>query len=344
VGDVGAATLEPVAAAWSESAARATPADRGALVADALALAQRRRLMLAGFLDQTARTEVVATRRGFFGAHHQTTCRMSTTARTSDGSGSGWASAGGVSPADVDVRAATEVACDKAERSRHPRQLDPGVYSVVLEPAAVAEVLGFLAGALEQREADEGRSPFTRAGGGTRVGERLFGSLTVSSDPRAPALPSAPFDREGMVRAPITLIRNGTLERLRVSRYWGKKTAHAADADFDNVLALGGTTPQAELVAGLDRGLLVTRFWYTNLLDPQRLILTGLTRDGVFLVEKGKVVAPVNNFRFNQSVPELFAACDAYGPAVPIYQGWFAAHAPALRCARFHMASRSDAV
>jgi predicted Zn-dependent protease len=342
----GAAKLAPIEAAWSEKTALQSPAERAQLVADAIAQAKKRGVVLAGFLSQTARTEAVATRRGFFGVHHGTTLTLSTTARTSDGSGtgSGWASTGGVQPAQLDVAAATERACETALQSRKPQPLDPGVYPVVLEAAAVAELLDYLGWSLEQRSADEGRSFASKPGGGTRVGEKLLGALTLRCDPRSTVLPSAPFDHEGMVREAPAFIDGGVLKRLRVSRYWAKKTGVRPDAWYGEKIASGGTASRADLIGGLDRGLVVTRFWYTNLLDPKTLTVTGLTRDGVFLVEKGKIVRPVNNFRFNQSILDLFAQTDAYGPAVRIDSDEVSNVAPPLRCARFHMASRSDAV
>jgi predicted Zn-dependent protease len=341
VPDVGATELQPVPAAWSDAAASAGPEARADLVATGLAEVKKRKLIGAGFVQQECGTEVVATRRGFFAVHHGSYGSLSTTVRTPDGSGSGWASANGVKPENLDMATAAAVACDKAERSHKPQPLDPGEYPVVLEAAAVRELLLFLGNELQARAADEGRSCFAKAGGATRVGERLLGALHLSSDPRSSLLPGAPFDGEGVARQPVTWVADGTLKRLAYSRYWAKKTGHAADARPHALIARGPkTTSAADLIAGLDRGLLVTRFWYIRMLEPQTLRVTGLTRDGVFLVEKGKIVRPVNNFRFNQSIVDMFANTEAYGAPIAVD----GAVAPALRCRRFHMASRSDAV
>jgi predicted Zn-dependent protease len=222
--------------------------------------------------------------------------------------------------------------------------LEPGNYPVVLEPAAVAGLLQFLS--LDARTADEGRSAFSKAGGGAKIGDKLFGSLTLSSDPWAPLLPTAPFDSEGLARPPVKWVENGVLKKLRVSRYWGKKTGRPADAAYAKLVPSSSRIePFESLVAGLERGLLVTRLWYIRMLEPQTVTVTGLTRDGVFLVDKGKISHPVNNFRFNQSVLQMFADADAYGPLVrvPGEQG-DPAVAPALRCKSFHFSSTSDAV
>ena len=338
----GAATMKPVMVAWSDAAVTAD--DRAALVADAIAEAKKHGLVGAGFLEHDRWSEVTATRSGFFGIHHQTGCDATTTARTPNGDGSGWGCAGAVSWKDVDLAGAARVACDKALRSRGAKPLQPGTYPVVLEPAAVAPLLSMMS--LDARAADEGRSPFSKPGGGSRIGEKLFGALTLRSDPWSPVVPTAPFDRQGLVRPPVTWIDAGTLRKLYNSRYWAKKMKRPADADFDLFVPAPANPESVDaLVAGLERGLLVTRVWYIRMVEPQTMTVTGLTRDGVFLVEKGKIVGPVNNFRFNQSVVQMFADADGYGALVRAPgEGGEALAVPALRCKVFHLSSQSDAV
>ncbi|HXU69754.1 MAG TPA: metallopeptidase TldD-related protein [Polyangia bacterium] len=338
----GAATMKPVTAAWSDMPVG--PDDRAALVADAIAVAKKEGLLGYGFVRNFRVTEVAATRRGFFGIHHGTGCDSTTTARTPSGDGSGWGCAGAVAFKDVDLAGAARIACDKAQRSRKPQPLDPGVYPVVLEPAAVGGLLSM--SMLEARTADEGRSPFSKPGGGSRVGEKLFGSLTLKSDPWSLVVPSAPFDNEGMPRPPVTWVEAGLLRKLRNSRYWAKKMKRAADARYDTSLPTGPKSESLEaLIAGLERGLVVTRLWYIRTVEPQTATVTGLTRDGVFLVENGKIVHPVNNFRFNQSIIGMFADAEAYSAPVRVTdEGGDPLAAPAVRCKAFRMSSRSDAV
>jgi predicted Zn-dependent protease len=199
---------------------------------------------------------------------------------------------------------------------------------------------------LDARTADEGRSAFSKPGGGSRIGEKLFGALTLRSDPWSTVVPSAPFDNEGLPRPPATWVDGGMLKKLRNSRYWAKKMNRAADARYAGYLPTG---PRADgidaLIAGLERGLLVTRLWYIRMVEPQTVTVTGLTRDGVFLVENGKISGPVNNFRFNQSVVQMFADAEAYTAPVraPGESGEPLA-APAIRCKAFRMSSKSDAV
>jgi predicted Zn-dependent protease len=338
----GPATMKPVMAAWAD--APMTADDRAALVADAIAEAKKRQLIGYGFLQHERRTEVTATRAGFFGIHHQTGCDVTTTARTPSGDGSGWAGAGAVAWKDVDLAGAARIACEKALRSRGAKPLEPGVYPVVLEPAAVAGLLAMMP--LEQRQADEGRSAFSKPGGGSRVGEKLLGTLTLRADPWNALVPSAQFDNEGMPRPPITWVDAGTLKKLHTSRYWAKKTGRPADARYRTVVPSGPRVDAMDaLVAGLERGLVITRFWYIRPVEPQTATVTGLTRDGVFLVEKGKVVGPVNNFRFNQSVTQMFADAEAWGaPTRVTGESGDPIVAPAIRCKAFRMSSKSDAV
>ncbi|HWE28787.1 MAG TPA: metallopeptidase TldD-related protein [Polyangia bacterium] len=338
----GVATMKPVPAAWSD--APVTADDRAALAADAIAEAKKHQLIGYGFVQHERATAVTATRRGFFGIHHETGCDATTTARTPNGDGSGWACAGAVAFKDVDLAGAARIACEKALRSRAAKPLEPGVYPVVLEPAAVAGLLAMIS--FEQRQADEGRSVFSKSGGGSRVGDKMLGALTLRSDPWNALMPSEPFDNEGMPRPPITWVDGGTLKKLHTSRYWAKKTARPADARYRTMVPSG---PRADtmdaLVAGLERGLLVTRLWYIRSVEPQTATVTGLTRDGVFLVDKGKVVGPVNNFRFNQSVTQMFADTEAWGAPVRVSgEGGYPLVAPAIRCKAFRMSSKSDAV
>jgi predicted Zn-dependent protease len=244
----------------------------------------------------------------------------------------------------VDFAAIARTACAKAAASKSPTALEPGRYTVVLEPAATIKLLEAVAGRLDQRSADEGRSAFAKTGGGTRVGEKLFSDLvTIVSRPGGATAPAVPFDEEGLPLAPRTWVEKGVLQELGVSRYWAKKQGRQPTGHYGGFELLPGATSRDELIRGVQRGVLVTRLWYTNLIDPRTLALTGLTRDGTFLIEDGQVTRPVQNFRFNQSVIDALQKCDglsketgsAGGPDVRV---------PTLRTHDFLLASKSDAV
>jgi len=214
---------------------------------------------------------------------------------------------------------------------------------VVLEPAAVAELTGFLLWALNARSADEGRSFFAKPGGGNRIGETIFGpSVTLRSDPTDVALEAMPFDGEGLPSPAVSWIDKGKLTGLVYSRYWAHKQGKVATGRPQGWQLLGGTTPRADLLKGVKRGVLITRFWYTRWVDPQSVLITGLTRDGVFLIENGEIVAPVNNFRFNESPVTMLKNVEAMSAAEVSPDGGM--RAPALRTSEFNLASISEAV
>lgn len=289
-------------------------ATRAELVGRALRRAEADKVRVAGFLEHEHVTEVAGTRAGLFVHHTRTEVSLSATCRTEDGTGSarsGYVShaLGGLLP-----EALVSEAAGRASKAQLPIRREPGRYPVILAPQAVADLLELFVDALDARRADEGRSAFSRAGGGTRVGERMFpASVRLWSDPADKANPAEPFDREGRPHPRVTWVDGGELRALHTSRYWA---AHQGAEDLPAPSSLhmaGGTDDLDALVAGLDRGILISRFWYTRMLDPQRLLVTGLTRDGTFFVEKGKVVEPVRNFRWNDSPLAVLAKVVALG-------------------------------
>ena len=323
--------------------ARLMASDRASAVKRALDAAADR-LDVAGYVEHAAGTTLIATSRGARGSHRATSLKMSTTARTREGRGSGWAGAASRRAAEVVPAAIVDRAVDKAVRAKSPRPLEPGRYTVVLEPAAVAELLSFFDSALGAREADEGRS-FFGAAGGNKVGQKLFSEhVTLKSDPADPKFPGAPFDPEGVSLKSTTWVDRGKLSALRYTRYWAQKNGKEPTGAHGGLTLAPGRHSAAELIAGVKKGLLVTRFWYSRWLDPQSLLVTGLTRDGLFLIENGEVTAPVNNFRYNESVAHFLQNVDAVGSEVAQPPASRGISAPAVRAHDFHMASVSDAV
>jgi predicted Zn-dependent protease len=312
----------------------------------AIAAAEDAGLVAAGYYEHDTQVLGLATSAGLRAYHLQTVARFTTTCRTADGTGSGWAGALSHRAGEVDPVALARVAADKARGSARPRKLPPGRYTVVLEPAAVAELLLFLSFSLAARPADEGRSYFSRPGGGNRIGEKLFGeAVTLRTDPFAADTPAAPFDHDGLPQRATSWIDRGTLTGLIYSRYWAQKQGKPPTAFPTTLHLLPGKTPSDELVKGVKRGLLVTRFWYSRMVDPQTLLVTGLTRDGVFLIEDGQITAPVNNFRFNESPVTMLRNTDALADrSVRVPLGGGRLRVPALRTHEFNMASVSEAV
>jgi predicted Zn-dependent protease len=191
------------------------------------------------------------------------------------------------------------------------------------------------------RTADEGRSFLARPGGGNRIGERVFAeSVTFRTDPFDPRIPASPWGFGGLPARKVTWVERGVVKELAVDRYWARKTGREPVSGPSNLILEGGSGSLDDLIAGADRALLVTRFWYIRMVNPQDIVLTGLTRDGVWLVEKGKIVHPVNNFRFNDSPVNLLKNVEAM--SAPVASGSRAL--PAIRARDFLFTSRSHAV
>ncbi len=319
-----------------------SPADRAAIATRAIAAGDREKVQIAGFFYRDAHERVIRSSTGLVGAHRESEAQYTVTARTTDATGSGWAGRETHLAGDLDDALLSRTAIDKALRSASPRALPPGKYTVILEPQAVSEMLAFLVSSMDRRSADEGRSYFTG-----KVGEKLFADfVNLRSDPTDPETPSAPYDGEGMPLRPQQWIDAGRAKELHVSRFWGqKKDAKPTGRHHVYRLSGGQAASVDELVRGTKRGLLVTRFWYNRMLEPQTVMLTGLTRDGLFLIEDGKITAPLSNFRYNESPVTVLKNVDAMTRAtVRTPNGSGSWYVPALRTHEFTMASPSAAV
>ena len=316
--------------------------------------AKANRLSIAGFIEANAGATAVATNAGLFAYHASTDVSMSTTARTPDGTGSGYAVAGSRDWADVNAAALGRRAADKALASRNPQAIEPGMYTVVLEPQAVADVLPLLFGSFNARSTDEGRSAFSKPGG-SKLGEKIADArVTIYSDPTDAQLLTQPFDGEGLPVRRIPWIENGVLKNLSYSRFWADKKGvqptggggGGGGGGFGGgppggLKMVGGTKSVDELVAGTQRGILVTRFWYIRFLDQRTVMVTGLTRDGTFLIENGKITRPLKNFRWNESPLFMLNKIEEIGRAERIEAGRVL---PSLRVKDWNFTSLSDAV
>lgn len=331
------------ASAFDPALAHMGPGDRAAVAAHGIAEADKAKVAASGFWHRGAFETAIASTSGLRAAHAETWAAYTVTARTRDGKGSGWAGAEDHRANGIDDTAVARRAIEKSLRSAAAQPLPPGKYTVILEPAAVAEMLGFLVEEMDQRSADEGRSFF--AG---KVGQKVFADgVSLTSDPTGEGTPAMPFDGDGVPLAARKWIDAGKVESLYVSRFWAAKHKIAATGSASVYrLAPGNGGSVDDLVKATKRGLLVTRFWYTRMLEPQSIMLTGLTRDGVFLVEDGKITRAVSNFRYNESPVNVLKNVEAIGDKtyrVPAY-GSATWHVPALRTREFTMASTSAAV
>jgi predicted Zn-dependent protease len=342
--------------AFAGTTAGLDAARRGDAVRVVTGSADRAGLVAAGFVHCVAGAGAVANSAGLFGYHAATRAVHTLTVRTPDGKGSGWAGTAHNDWARATPAAAlAERAVRKAQGSRQPGALEPGKYTVVLEPTAAGNLLSLLAFSLNARAADEGRSFFSKRGGGTKIGERVVDErVTIVSDPQDPDLLTAPYTGEGLPVGRTAWIENGVLRHLAYDRFWADKqgvppTPFAGGFRLTAAAGAGAATLD-ELIAGVDRGLLVTRFWYIRAVDQRTLVYTGITRDGVFLIERGTVTRAVQNFRFNESPVAMLNNLVAIGRPERISAsesgdvGGAAAVVPPLVVRDFNFTSVSEAV
>ncbi len=318
--------------------------------------------ILYGFARHEMTTVHLGTSTGVRRRWVQPTGTLEVNAKSEDLSRSSWAGLSTADFTDVDVLAMAESLTQRLAWARRRVDLPPGRYDTVLPPTAVADFMVYLGWSAAARPAHEGRSAFTAAGG-TRIGEKLTDRrLTLFADPTQAGLECAPFVQtphssdevtvfdNGAPAGRIELVRDGTIAQLIQTRASAAEYGAPFTPVVDNLILAGGDESRttADLVAGVDRGLLVTSQWYLREVDPMTLLLTGLTRDGVFLIEKGEITAAVNNFRFNVSPLDVLRHAVDVGRTERClsreWSDWFTRSAmPSIRMEGFHMSSVSKA-
>lgn len=324
-----------------------TPKLRSDLVEQSIKVAKDAGAEAAGFLEDNTGFSAMMNSKGLFAYNTATNTNFSVTVRTKDGTGSGYATRGYNDITKLDTKKATQVATEKAVKSVKARAIEPGKYTVILEPAAVAVLLENIFFRLDARQADEGRSFLSKAGGGTRQGEKLVDErVNIYSDPQHPDLPTSTWSGDGRPQEKISWIEKGVIKNLSYERYWAEKKGVKAVPGPDAAIMEGGTKSLEELIAGTKKGVLVTRLWYIRDVDPQSLLLTGLTRDGTFYIENGKIQYPIKNFRFNESPIIMLNNLEEMGKvertvSVESNQNYLL---PPLKVRDFTFSSLSDAV
>ena len=327
--------------AWFDATAGIEPEFRAAAAAASIGPSKQKKLVAAGYLEDSAGFSALMTSKGLSAYHRSTSVDFSVTVRTEDGTGSGYVTRDYNDVADLDTAAASAVAIDKAVLSREPKAVEPGKYTVILEPAASVGLLRSMMFNLAARRADEGRSFLSKGKGETKLGEKLVDErVTIYSDPTHPEVPVSPWAGDGRPRKKITWIDKGVIKNMFYSRYWAKKKGVEAVTGPRNGIMLGGDESLDALVKGTRRGILVTRTWYIRTVDPRTLLYTGLTRDGTFFIEDGKVAFPVKNMRFNESPVIMLNNLEALGKPVRVGNSLI----PPMRVRDFTFTSLSDAV
>jgi predicted Zn-dependent protease len=344
---LGPQQYDAVAAAFP-STAELTPEDRARAALTALDVTRKSGdLAAAGFIITGEDAQAIGNNAGLFAYHRSTNANYTVTVRTADGTGSGWAGADHPDWSRLEPSAVSARAIEKARLSRNPQAIEPGRYTVILEPQAVGDLVQLLAFYADARIADEGRSPFAKQGGGNKLGEKIVDSrVTVTADPRDAELLSQPFDGEGFRLGRQALIENGVLRQLTYSRFWAKKQGTTPTGSPTSIRMAGGTDSIDDMIRSTERGVLVTRLWYLREVDPRTVLYTGLTRDGTFLIEKGKIAKSIRNLRFNESPLFMLNNLEALGRPVRLAgtEAGGAVVMPPIKVRDFNFTSLSEAV
>jgi PmbA protein len=306
---------------YFENTAHATPADRARVVARVASMAEKNKQTAAGIFSTGVMQSAIANTRGLFASHRQTRAEFSITILESDSSG--WAKGNSPDLAQIDPLAMARSASEKSAASRKPTEVAPGRWTVILEPSAALDLVGFLFYDFAGTAMADQRSCFAR-----RMGKRVLGAnITLHDDACHPLQTGVPFDGEGMPRQKILLVDKGVPSNLVYARATAKKmkakpTGHGFSLPNDmgeapvNLVFNGGKSSLDEMVGSTERGILVTRLWYIREVDPYEKVLTGMTRDGTFLMRDGKIAGGVRNFRFNQSLLEMLSNVELMGTPV----------------------------
>jgi PmbA protein len=301
--------------------AAATPLDRAHAVAEAIQIVERAGQTAAGIFSTSQSVEAIFNSQGCAAWHEETMANFSITAMAEDSSG--WAKESAVAHADFSPVALARRASEKARFSAKPREIPAGRYTVILEPAAVLDLVGQMVGDFSATAIEDQRSFLN-----DRLGTKLFGdNIHITDDVAHPLQAGVPFDGEGVPRRRLKLVDGGVPREVAYSRASAQRaavspTGHGFPLPNEigeapgNIVIAGGNATVEEMIASIPHGVLVTRFWYIREVEPFAKMMTGMTRDGTFLIEGGKVVCGLRNFRFNQSLIELLNNVEALSQSV----------------------------
>jgi len=315
-----------------EATARITPQTKAESILHIVEKAKSKNAKVAGIFYNGRKRLSCLNTRGFFVDHNYTDADFSVTVFVGDSSG--FAEKTGEDVKKIDVEQVFNVALNKAEMGRNPVKIKPGDYPILLEPIAFGSLMWYLKFLMEKRSADEGWSFFSK-----KEGKKIASSnITIFSDPTYPGNLGIPFDmgNEGLPLKKQLWIKDGVLRKLWTNRYWAKKKRVKATGMPSNLIVNGGKMTTEDIIKKVDYGLLITRLWYIRFVNRKDLVLTGMTRDGLFLIENGKISKAVKNMRFNDSPFTILSKVKYLGKPEMV-EGRFLV--PAVFAKKFHFAS-----
>jgi predicted Zn-dependent protease len=330
--------------AFDETTATLSPIARGEIVKRVCSLCRQAGTDGSGTLSTEASVRAIANSLGLRAFNRTTEADFSVTARLSNGSS--WNSRTAWALNALPVEAMTERVIDRAIASCHPQAIEPGIYPVVFDAAAFASILPWVIWNLDARSADEGRSFMSLVDEsghpiGNRVGEQIFNSLVqVQREPAHLLLRSGTFFDNGLANQYLDIIKNGVPQTLSYSRYWAQKKGKPPTGLMSPIVMAGSEQSISDLIAQTERGIFVSRAWYVRYVNPRTLEVTGMTRDGTFWIENGKLAYPIKNLRFNQCLPQMLQDIEA----VSQVQRFDSAVVPGVKVKAFNFSSVTDSV
>lgn len=326
---------------YVDATAKITPDYRAEVANSSIVPAKAKEVTAAGFLDDSNGFSAMMNSKGLFAYNKATNVEFTVTMRSNDGTGSGWVSRDYNDITKFDAAEASKVAIDKAVMSMEAKAIEPGKYTVILEPAAAGDLIRNMSRSFSARTADEGRSFMSKEGGGTKIGEKIVDErVSLWSDPLHPEVPTGTWNSEGQPLKKTVWVENGVVKNLAYDRFWAVEKGVAPVPFPENLIMGGGDASLADLIKSTKKGILVTRLWYIRSVDPQTLLYTGLTRDGTFYIENGQIKYPVKNFRFNESPIIMLNNLETLGKQVRIDGNLI----PYMKIRDFTFTSLSDAV
>jgi predicted Zn-dependent protease len=333
-----------------ESTAKITPEYRAQAAADSIIPASKKEITAAGFLEDSRGFSSLMNSKGAFAYNKSTGVDFTVTMRSNDGTGSGWVARNFNDVSKLNTAEASAIAMEKASQSRNAKAIEPGKYTVILEPNAASDLLSLMLFAMNARQADEGRSFLSKKGGGTKLGEKIVDErVNIYTNPWNEEVPTGNWAGNGLPRKKMDLIKSGSVANMIYDRYWASlKNAEPTPFPGNRIMD-GGTASIEDMIKDTKKGVLVTRFWYIRPVDPQTLLYTGLTRDGTFYIENGKIKHPIKNFRFNESPVIMLNNLETLGKQMRVASGGGpggggSSLIPAMKIRDFTFSSLSDAV
>ncbi len=337
-------TYEQRTPAFDRPTAELSPLARGEMIRQVCSLSQQAGVNGSGTLSTRLSLNAIGNSLGLRGCDRTSEADFSFTARLDNGSS--WNKSTAWSVQQLPIQELTEKTIKKAIASRHPRDIEPGDYTVIFEPGAMSSLLPWVIWNMDARAADEGRSFMSRRDEsgqpvGNKVGEQLFSPmLQVQRNPTHPLLQSGRFFGNGIANSYLDIVKDGIPQTLSYSRYWGKEKDRQPTGGMYPLVMTGSDRTVADLISNTERGILVSRAWYVRYVNPRTLEVTGMTRDGTFAIADGKIAYPIKNLRFNQSLPQMLHNLEA----VSTPQRCGSSVIPGCKVNNFHFSSITDSV